>query len=426
MTAPILHYLGCDRSDAYLDFTLRGDDTPTESFRLPSRAAALEAWFAQWRHRFPQHQLCVCFEQPASNLIVLFSRFDFVRLYPINPATLKNYRQAFVFSRAKDDATDAAWLADLVRVHRDKLTVWMPHSPVVRQLTALVEQRRSLVNACTAWSNKLTSLLKDYYPEALDMTGEHTASTLAIEFLHRWPTLQKFQAAHWATVEKFCRHHHSGRPGPLARRQEVHCHARPLTDDPAILGPAELYLGVILDQLEPLIAAIDRYDTEIAQVFAAHPDHDLIRSFPGIGPILAPRLLSALGDDRTRFADASDLQCFSGIAPVYKHSGLSTAHVVRRRACPHFIRQTFHEHALESVQLSRWARAYYEQLKQRGLKRHTIARALAYKWQRIMIRCWQSHTPYDEVTYLRSLEKRNPVLHAAALKIILPKEKKAA
>ena len=426
MTDQIMHYLGCDRSDAYLDFTLRGDDTPTESFRLPSRAAALETWLIQWRRRFPDHELCVCFEQPASNLIVLFSRFDFVRLYPINPATLKNYRQAFVFSRAKDDATDAAWIADLVRTHRDKLTAWLPQSPAVRQLAALVEQRRSLVNDCTAWSNKLTSLLKDYYPEALDMTGEHTASALAIEFLRRWPTLQKFQAAHWATVEKFCRSHHSGRKEPLARRQEVHAHARPLTDDPAILGPAELYLGAILDQLAPLIAAIDRYDTAIATVFAAHPDHALILSFPGLGPILAPRLLSALGDDRTRFADASELQCFSGIAPVLKRSGLTTDQVIRRRACPHFIRQTFHEHALESIHLSRWARAYYDQLKQRGLQRHTIARALAFKWQRIMIRCWHTQQPYDETVYMQSLEKRNPILHAAALKIILPKEKKAA
>lgn len=426
MTAPILHYLGCDRSDAYLDFTLRGDDTPAESFRLPSRAAALENWFAQWRRRFPQHELCVCFEQPASNLIVLFSRFDFVRLYPVNPATLKNYREAFVFSRAKDDASDAAWLADLVRTHRDKLTVWSPHSPAVRTLISLVEQRRSLVGDCTAWSNKLTSLLKDYYPEALDLIGEHTASTLAIAFLRRWPTLQKFQAARWATVEKFCRHHHSGRPGPLARRQEVHTYARPLTDDPAILGPAALYLGVILDQLAPLIAAIDRYDTEIAKLFAAHPDHDLILSFPGLGPILAPRLLAALGDDRTRFADARALQCFSGIAPVHKRSGLTTNQVVRRHACPHFIRQTFHEHAAESIRHSHWARAYYEQQKQRGLKHHTVARALAYKWQRIMIRCWHNHQPYNETTYLQSLEKHNPTLYQAALKIILPKEKKAA
>ena len=66
------------------------------------------------------------------------------------------------------------------------------------------------------------------------------------------------------------------------------------------------------------------------------------------------------------------------------------------------------------------------QLKQRGLQRHTIARALAYKWQRIMLRCWHDHQPYDETVYMQALEKRNPTLYAAALKIILPKEKKAA
>jgi len=108
--------------------------------------------------------------------------------------------------------------------------------------------------------------------------------------------------------------------------------------------------------------------------------------------VLAPRLLAALGDDRTRLPDARALQCFSGIAPVLIRSGLSTV-VTRRHACPRFIRQTFHEHAGESIRHSHWARAYYQQQKDRGKKHHTIARALAFKWQRILIRCWHDHTP---------------------------------
>ena len=52
--------------------------------------------------------------------------------------------------------------------------------------------------------------------------------------------------------------------------------------------------------------------------------------------------------------------------------------------------------------------------------------ALAFKWQRILWRCWQDHQPYDESVYLRSLRDRNPTLHQLALNTLLPKEKAAA
>ncbi|MBZ5625437.1 MAG: hypothetical protein LAQ69_43090, partial [Acidobacteriia bacterium] len=40
-------------------------------------------------------------------------------------------------------------------------------------------------------------------------------------------------------------------------------------------------------------------------------------------------------------------------------------------------------------------------------------RALAYKWIRIIFRCWKDNKPYDEQTYLQSLHKRNSPLGAA-------------
>jgi hypothetical protein len=39
-----------------------------------------------------------------------------------------------------------------------------------------------------------------------------------------------------------------------------------------------------------------------------------------------------------------------------------------------------------------------------------IIRALAYKWIRILFRCWQKRTPYDEIRYLKSLQKSSSPL----------------
>jgi len=37
-------------------------------------------------------------------------------------------------------------------------------------------------------------------------------------------------------------------------------------------------------------------------------------------------------------------------------------------------------------------------------------RSLAFKWIRIIWKCWQTNTPYDEAIYLACLKKRNSPL----------------
>ena len=59
----------------------------------------------------------------------------------------------------------------------------------------------------------------------------------------------------------------------------------------------------------------------------------------------------------------------------------------------------------ESVLWSRWAAAFYLQQRSKGAPHHTAVRALAFKWQRIIWRCWQDHKPYDERIYEAALQK---------------------
>ena len=79
-----------------------------------------------------------------------------------------------------------------------------------------------------------------------------------------------------------------------------------------------------------------------------------------------------------------------------------------RWACPKFLRQTFHEWALHSIAYSDWAREYYEQQRAKGKRRNTAIRSLAFKWIRILFRCWTTRTPYDESVYRRALDARRP------------------
>ena len=51
-----------------------------------------------------------------------------------------------------------------------------------------------------------------------------------------------------------------------------------------------------------------------------------------------------------------------------------------------------------------------------GKPHNTIITSLAFKWIRILFRCWKTHTPYDESTYLTALKSKGSPLLKFAVK----------
>ena len=170
-----------------------------------------------------------------------------------------------------------------------------------------------------------------------------------------------------------------------------------------------LAMRAAIVQMRALIEAIGEFDRTLADVFSQHQDQTLFESFPGAGRVFAPRLLAVMGSDRNRFESASDVQRFSGIAPVTVKSGKS-CWVHHRWACSKFLKQTFHEFAQLSLPYSSWARVQYSELRKRGKGHHAAVRALAYKWIRIIFACWKQRRPYDEAEYIQSLRRRGSPL----------------
>ena len=95
--------------------------------------------------------------------------------------------------------------------------------------------------------------------------------------------------------------------------------------------------------------------------------------------------------------------------PVTKRSGKKTW-VHWRWQCPTFVRQTFVDWASQTINKSAWAGAYYRQQRAKGCTYQVAVRALAFKWIRILHRCWQDRTPYDESKYLEALRRKDSPL----------------
>jgi transposase len=308
-------------------------------------------------------------------------------------------------SGAKGDPQDAGQFLDLLIHHRDKLRPIRPDTPETRTLQFLVEERRKLVNEKIRLSQRLISHLKLYYPQVLHWFCD-LSSQIAGQFLERWPTLEKLQQAKPATLRHFFIDHNSRNPEKIQQRMEEIRQAVPATHDQAVILASSAAALALVRILQPRRETIAAFDAQIEKLAQAHPDFLIFDSFPGAGPALAPRLIAAFGTNRDRYRTAHEVQCYSGIAPVESSGKQHWIHC--RWACPKFLRQTFHEWALHSMSTSAWARNYYQQQRAKNKSHHASIRALAFKWIRILFRCWQGRQLYNEARYEQARQRRAP------------------
>jgi len=402
-------FMGIDWADAKHDGCLQAAGTAKrECFQLEHTPEAIDAWVTTLRTRFHGQPLAICLELDKGPLVSALRKYDFLVLFPINPLMLARYREAFTPSRAKDDPTDAELQLDLLLTHRDKLHPLTPQSPTMRALAQLVEHRRRVVGDKVRMTHRLTSTLKNYFPQVLHWFQDKD-TLIFCDFLSRWPTLKAVQLARRATLETFFRDHHVRSPEVITQRIQAIKAASPLTTDDGVIAPNALLVQALVAQLRVTLQAIAEFDTAIAQRAHSHPDFPLFQALPGAGPVFASRLLVAFGEQRERYRSATALQKYAGVAPVTERSG-KKAWVHWRLQCPKFLRQTFVEWAAESIRHSFWAQVYYQQQRDKGKAHQAAVRALAFKWIRILYRCWQERKPYDESVYLQALHRRGSSL----------------
>jgi transposase len=406
--------IGIDWADRKHDFVLQVPGAKKrEKGILEHRPSAIAAWAEKLRERFSGAPIAVAVELTRGPLVSALLEHDIFVLFPVNPSMLAKYRQAFRPSRAKDDPTDAEIALDLLLRHPEKVPPLRREGPDMRALQRVVEDRRALVEDRVRITNRLTNALKAYFPQAVGWFRDKEAAIFA-DFLERWPTLEDAQRAREKTLVDFFHAHSVRYAETIERRIREIREEQLLTKDQAVIGPARLLVQALVPQLRAVCQAVTRFDDEIARLCGHLADYGIFRSLPGAGPVFAARLLAAFGEQRERFPTADALQRYAGLAPVTERSG-NKSWVHWRWACPTFLRQTFVEWTGETIPRSFWAKAYYDRKKASGASHNAAIRALAFKWVRILFRCWVNRVPYDESQYLSALQKRgSPVLKFAA------------
>ena len=411
---PFTAYVGIDWADAKHDICVQAAGSEEREFdRIAHTPEAIEVWAQALHQRFGR-PIAVAIELTKGPIVSALQKYDFFVIVPIDPTRLAKFREISTPSGAKNDPTDAEFAMDYLLSRSKKLKALKPQSVQMSKLTYLVEARDRIKRDQSRYVNRLVQALKQYYPQPVDWFSDHNTMVFC-DFLVQWPTLAQVKRARKTKLETFFKTHNVRFARVIEARIEAIKAATPLTHDEAVIYAYQLQVETLVEQLRLTIHAMKRYDEEIVAIAETLPDYDLLFSpLPGAGKVLAPRLLAALGEDRERYASAEEVQKHAAIAPITKRSGQSTW-VHWRWKCSKFRRQTFIEWSAQTVNKSAWAGAYYRQQRAKGSSHQAAVRSLAYKWIRILYRCWQDRTPYDESKYLEALRRSgSPLLKQLA------------
>jgi transposase len=396
--------VGIDSSDAHHDVCLLGPDAETESpLRIANDWAGFQQLLAVLQARWPQLSWCFALENPKS----LLGQFLLQAGYPLyapNPLAVARTRQSLAVSGAKSDAGDARVLARMLRERDERrLQPIMPNSPEGTLVSGLVEQRRELVTEKTRLHNQLVALLKSFYPRALELFSD-LDQPLTRAFLGAFPTPSALQRASLPQWQKLFVGKRYPRPRQIPQLWEQ-ATAPQVPVAPVVEALGERQLRRLLRLLEVVLEELSQVEAALAEAFAAHPDAEFFRSLPGAAAVLAPSLLALVGDNRERWQEWRQLATYAGTAPITKQSGRSRS-VSMRFHCQREARNILYLYAGCSLRQCPWAESFYQQQRRAGKTHGAALRSLANKWLRILYRMWQERQPYDELTYLAALRRR--------------------
>ena len=125
---------------------------------------------------------------------------------------------------------------------------------------------------------------------------------------------------------------------------------------------------------------------------------------PAWAPILGARVLGEFGDDPHRYADGKARKNYAATSPITRASGKKKV-VAARFIHNDRLVDALNAQAFASLNASPGARAFYDDLRARGIEHNDALRRLANRLVGILHGCLKTRTLYDEATAWSHREK---------------------
>ncbi|HEX8969988.1 IS110 family transposase [Oryzihumus sp.] len=316
-------------------------------------------------------------------------------VYAVNPAQAAQYRARHGVAGAKSDPGDAHVLAELVRLDRAHHRPLAGDSALAEHVKVLARSHQNMIWARQRQTNLLRSMLREYYPAAL-VAFEELGGRDALAVLAAAPTPEQGARLSLSRIQTLLRR--AGRQRNLATRAAQIQAALRTEQLPARAEVVPAYAAsttALVAVITELVRQVHTLSEQVSAGFGQHPDAEIYRSQPGLGAILAARVLAEFGDDPHRYADTRARKNYSGMAPITRASGTKRV-VLARHARNRRLADALYQQAFAALGASPGARAFYDRHRQRGATHHQALRALANRLVGVLHGCLEHHMPYQE------------------------------
>jgi transposase len=318
------------------------------------------------------------------------------QVFAVNPLQAARFRQRRSVSGAKSDAADAHTLADMVRTDSHQLRQVAGDSELAEAIKVVARAHKTLIWERTRHTQRLRHALRESFPAALEAFEDLTSSD-ALELLSK--AADPGVAARLTRPQIGAALRRAGRRNVAERTEQIHTELRTeqLTQPPAV---AAAYAATVRSQvavLTTLNTEITTMQGEVAAHFGQHPAAEIYLSQPGLGVVLGARVLAEFGDDPHRFTDAKARKNYAGTSPITRQSG-KHKFVLARYVHNDRLLDALGRQAFTALTASPAARAYYDQLRDRGKDHNAALRQLANRLVGILHGCLKTNTLYHELT----------------------------
>jgi transposase len=316
------------------------------------------------------------------------------RVFAINPLSSARYRERHSTSGAKSDAADAHILAEIVRLDRAHHRQVAGDSALAEAVKLAARTHQSLIWDRTRQILRLRSALREFFPAALKAYNDlDAADTLQLLGLAPDPD----QAARLTKRQILAALARANRRNPDVVAEQIMAvlRAGELRQAPPVQAAFAAIVAAQVEVITTLNIQIDTLGEVVADHFGRHPDAELITSLPGLGVILAARVLGEFGDDPSRYVDAKARKAYAGTAPITRASGTKKV-VMARYARNKRLGDALQQWAFSSMRGSAGATAYYKTLRARNIGHQAALRQLANRWVGILHGCLKTGQPYNE------------------------------
>jgi transposase len=317
-------------------------------------------------------------------------------VYPVNPLQAARFRQRHGVSGAKSDDGDAHMLADMVRTDSHQLRPAAGDTPQAEAIKVVARAHKTLIWERTRQVQRLRHQLREYFPAALAAFEDLDAPEV-LELLGKAPdpaAAAKLTRAQVSAALKRAR-----RRGIAGKTDAMLAALRsPQLGQPPVLAAAYAASArALIAVITTLNEQVKALQGQVEAHFGQHPDAEIYRSQPGIGAVLGARVLGEFGDDPHRYADAKSRKNYAATSPITRASGKKKI-VAARFIHNDRLVDALMAWAFSSMKGSPGARAFYDELRARGIEHNDALRRLANRLVGILHGCLKTRTLYDEAT----------------------------